>query len=177
MASQKLTAALRRHIVDAAIEHAFGARRSELFKEKQAIGDAVYADTYTPHLETMKKLPEDFFDKDDSIYVSFAGKRNYLPMSEIRLVCANCGGRRESYAADHELSQRFDDYAAKSQALKRERRQAYAKISAAVNAVNTTKQLLDAWPEAKQFMPDDAAPVQALAIPREELNALVGLSS
>lgn len=85
--------------------------------------------------------------------------------------------RSAVFTADNPLVQQFHDICAEEKANTERWEQVKASVNAATDAVTTVKELLKAWPECKELLPEhvEEAKSQLPAIQVADLNALVGL--
>lgn len=79
-------------------------------------------------------------------------------------------------AADHWFVTAIDKNDAERRAIRQEFTTLKSTVFATLNKFNTSKKLVEAWPEIMIFLPKDAAaPGTGLALSREDLNAICGL--
>lgn len=80
--------------------------------------------------------------------------------------------------ADDPLTAEFHAIHDAQQAIEKQREEIEASVRAAVSSVTTVKKLLEIWPEASELIPETVTPTKQLpALPREDLNAMIGLPS
>lgn len=86
---------------------------------------------------------------------------------------------KPTLAADHPLVQKFLDAEAKVQELDSSAKGIEANVKAVVYSVNSTKRLVEVWPEAAELIPSEIEVVRAAvpAINFESLNASIGIPS
>ena len=78
MAITRLTIALREQIKDAMLWHAFEKKYEKQVQAECDFAEVIYKHIYKDTLETMLKLPDDFFAKRSEIFVEISGKREYI---------------------------------------------------------------------------------------------------
>jgi len=130
--------------------------------------------------KTVNSWPEGLRDRVslelffEQIWINAAGQRRLLVYSE--------GGKitpyRPSFSGDHPLVQKLHDLDADSATLKAEAKSLRLQIRAVLDSVNTVKQPLDVWPEAKELIPEEVE--QKIGLPAVQLgplNAALGLDS
>jgi hypothetical protein len=134
----------------------------------------------------MRKLPSNAFPKSDTLQVQFGGTYKSLEFPK-----DTASGTREerqffyehknrcciSFDARHPLVTRYHKLEQAKKALREEIQKAKAAAHATLNKANSTKQLLELWPEVEPFIGDlvSNTPCVALAIPIPELNKTFGL--
>lgn len=182
MKSLRLTQQIRDSIVKS-----FGdKRRSQLpepeikttrAKLKESFGKELHSQVYG-HID-LSNVPEDLINVSNGIKVQWPdedisvlyfgddedGETIYLPCTvdskvEIVLTKDNPAYIKykqglDKYKKDKEI---VDSYLS-------DERHYLGQVRQVVNAVNTTKQLLEAWPEAEQFIPDDIKDPSSITLP------------
>lgn len=178
--------------------------REKLKQLKAELADKVYNSVYTPDLlEKMRELYEinrGFFFMGKSMQCAFAGKHSgelEFAGDEKRLMAANVGGfsggircnhpskfSKEGdcwilFDADHEFTKNFEVIAKSELRLYEEAIQLSKEIRAVIDSVNTTKKLIEIWPECEPFLqiifPDENKPATNLAPVISTLNNKLGL--
>ena len=192
----RITNALREAIVAKAIDKAgLNDKRAEYDKRRAAWTEAVRIDglggpVKAAELEALdaqirklhEKIPEALrcgygvgLDRNSWMRVNIAGANVHVSLNDSKP--ARC--RSHVITADNPLAQQFYDLEAEEKALDDERATLSAQVRGALSKFTTVKRLLDAWPEAKELLPDrlpEAKPTLP-AVRTEELNALIGLPS
>ncbi|MBD9984561.1 hypothetical protein FOT65_15015 [Citrobacter portucalensis] len=81
------------------------------------------------------------------------------------------------FAAEHEITTRFDEVFAAEAKLEDRKKDIETTVWAALNSVTTIKRLIEVWPESKELIPDgvDTAKQTLPALKVEDLNRLIGL--
>ncbi|HHR6131916.1 TPA: Nmad5 family putative nucleotide modification protein [Providencia alcalifaciens] len=81
------------------------------------------------------------------------------------------------FAADHELSKRFEKLNKKEINIEKKEADIEANVQAALNSVTTIKRLIEIWPESKELISNDISRATATlpALQVEDLNKLIGL--
>lgn len=117
------------------------------------------------------------FNHDAYASVSFAGKRMNLSYTDDREERVRYKGTA-MYSADHEFSLRFDEAVKIENKINDKELNVKSAVLSTLNSVKTVKQLLEAWPEAKELLPESQKPKPTLpAIRRDDLNKIIGLPS
>lgn len=180
MSSIRLTNEMRNRICKAVLEHRFAAEEAALEKAKEEIAEFSYSILYTPaRLERFKGSEPGEYVTLDFMNVSFAGQ------SSVRF-CLNGGPRpffhaHNSYtktirfAADDPPAQAWEKYQAKKSKFREAKDTAEAKVNGILSEATTVKKLIEIWPEVEPFIPPGTTPVHLPAVPRVEVNALLGL--
>jgi hypothetical protein len=195
----RLTKSHKSQIVDVLMDRAFKDRESALDAELDSISVAVWDILVPPHeREIAASLPEGWIDTETrTIQVSVDGQafevaapkkgfpipftinwNTYSPFNRegpfvYRSSFSTSGPPRW---VSTKLAQRMLDHRNASEKLKGEKRLARAKAEALIDAVNTDKALIELWPESRLVVesivgPPAKAPIKALAVPIESLNA------
>lgn len=192
----RITNVLRDAIVAKAIDKAgLNAKRAEHNKRRAAWKEAVRIDglggpVRAAELEALdaqirklqEKIPEALrsscgggLDRNSCVYVNIAGAKVYVSFGD----SVPSRYRNHVITADNPLAQQFYDLEAEEKALDDDQATLSAHVRGALSKFTTVKRLLDAWPEAKELLPDrlpEAKPTLP-AVRTEELNALIGLPS
>lgn len=192
----RITNALREAIVAKAIDKAgLNDKRAEYDKRRAAWSEAVRIDglggpVKAAELEALdaqirklhEKIPEALrcgygvgLDRNSWMRVNIAGANVHVSLNDSKP--ARC--RSHVITADNPLAQQFYDLEAEEKALDDERATLSAQVRGALSKFTIVKRLLDAWPEAKELLPDrlPGAKPALPAVRTEELNALIGLPS
>ncbi len=190
----RLTNSLKEAIVKAAIKQAgIPQERADLRKLTQQLAEDVRVDRLGGQegLEAIaaaklelarlsKKIPNvamGGFAISHYASVSFGGKSTTLYYTDDHEDRINYKGRA-NYPADHPFSLRFDETVKIGKQIDDKADHVEAVVRGTLRTVNTVKQLLDAWPEAKELLPASKQPAPQLpAIRREDLNKIIGLPS
>ncbi len=192
----RITNAMRDAIAEKAIEKAgWKAKRADYDKRRAAWAEAVRIDSLggvekAAELEALdaqirklhEKIPEALrygygvgLDRNSWMRVNIAGANIHVSLSDSKP--SRCRGH--VITADNPLAQQFYALEAEEKALNDERATLSAQVRGALSKFTSVKRLLDAWPEAKELLPDrlpEAKPTLP-AVRTEELNALIGLPS
>lgn len=115
---------------------------------------------------------------DDMWRMNLGGLRVNLPFSE-DTSHTRVAPHQASFPGDHPLVLQWHEIDGRETDLSTAERDLKVQVSAAVEAFTTVKKLLEAWPEAKELLPEqvEEARPQLPALRTAELNALVGLPS
>jgi len=178
MASKRLTNDLRICITKAVLNHRFGAEEKALDAAMEALGDLIYETLY-PEAGAARKRLDTALDGEyaycTGIDCNLAGDYRTVPMSKQRPVQhKHCRGRAKFAAGEAPVIQ-FRDIQTRRSKLREAENEARAKVNGVLSGATTVKKLLEIWPEVEPFVPPAAAPVNLPAIPRVEVNALLGL--
>jgi hypothetical protein len=179
------------------MKHRYEATVAALIEEKTAFAIKVYEDLYSKSTrDKMSALPEGWLPSSDNVAVQFGasyeriyfngythGKLISVIASEdrrrggsLRLLGKHAHGCAKVYDATHALSVAHSKLDAKERDLKTEFEATRRQLEAALNAVTTTKRLIETWPEIAPFASkfDDEKP-QLPALPTEQLNKILDL--
>lgn len=175
--STRLTNELRNRIRQAVLEHRFGADEAAIEADKKKLGRLAYDTLYTPQeQEFMRGLPEGMLPTQFYDSFHFAGQwctlhfgGEALPFHYQHYQCA------PKFAADSPVTQLFEDIEARKRKLREAKDAAAAKVNGILSEATTVKKLLEIWSEVEPFLPPANTPVYLPAVPRAEVNALLGL--
>ena len=186
MRSVRLSKDTRYDILKAIIERweAQNPPPCDIEAEEAKTGDVLYKMAYSVQVRNAtKKIPEDMLRWSHRFKFSIAGKVDSILMTEKKPV-----RRQHSFNDDVQINfqdvpEALLDFSIKKEVhdkWKESRDDFYDKVRIILNSINTTKQLVDAWPEAEKYIPEYAksAPIKTLpALKTEELNAALGVKS
>ena len=202
MSSARLTNAFRGRIAKNALIksgviadlEALMFKRQEIARDARvfAIGGKDKAEKLDRLYEKFERIEKEITDfgvsiynpggKSESIYLSIGGRRlgwcsygDDSKGSSIQLITPNRD--KCMFAADHEISMRFDEVFAAEAKLEARKKDIESTVWAALNSVTTIKRLIEVWPESKELIPDgiDTAKQTLPALKVEDLNRLIGL--
>ncbi|WP_446030549.1 Nmad5 family putative nucleotide modification protein [Lelliottia amnigena] len=202
MSKTRLTNAFRERIAkNALIKSGVIAELEAIMVKRQEIArDArVFALGGKEKTEKLERLYEKFERIEKELTDS--GVSIYNPDGKSQSICLSIGGRRLGwcsygddskgqniqlltpnsdrcmFAADHEISTRFDEVFAAEAKLEARKKDIEVTVWAALNSVTTIKRLIEVWPESKELIPDgiDTAKQTLPALKVEDLNRLIGL--
>ena len=193
MKSRKITKEMQAKIICALIVHTHKARYLELVKERAALAVRVRDTIYDKKTRTlMDSLPESFLSRKNAVRVyaescedlvlngTFSAVFNFLTGDEkipevmLRVTNTHAGYHNQPAAKPDVGSSLYDaatEHQRKISAFRDAIKQDRAVASATIASVTTTKQLIEAWPEIKKYIPGDAEARNVVAIRREDLNA------
>lgn len=178
MAAGRLTNEMRNRIAKAVLEHRFGAEEAALDAARPALGDAIYEALYPTgsvarlhlraslegeHYRTMRKT------------CHFPGKRWVeIELSEVMPFFDKDDGCL-GFDANSPATAAFERFHAAERKLQEAKEEASAKVHGILSEATTVKKLMEVWPEVEPFIPPAATPIHLPAVPRDEVNALLGL--
>lgn len=181
--STRLTQDIRHRLLSKMLEHRFDKDRDALHKRKENLALEVYKDLYSPAtIAAMKKFPEDAFPACSSIRVTFVDDTVCLDFPDdtshlffYRHTRVSC----KVYEPRHAFSVEYFTIERELKALREEHDQVRSAGRATLNKVNTTRQLIEMWPEIEPFLKELApvvdTPCIALAVPVDQLNKMFAL--
>lgn len=176
MSSIRLTNDLRNRIAKAVLEHRFGPEEKELEQDRERLGKLVYDLLYDGATQNaMDGLPEGWLptQSDDNVY--FAGQWAHVEFGEPLRFTYKDSRNFPKFAADSPATKLFEDIEARKHKLREARSETAAKVNGLLCEATTMKKLLEIWPEVEPFIPPSTTPVYLPAVPRDEVNALLGL--
>ncbi len=179
MASTKLTITTRDQIERAVLYQCFKGREEALEAREHEIGDAAYNEIFgAKDRERMLSLPRGWLPECGSFRVQISGRTVSLPLATPRRFPDNKShGVLAVFEANHKVSRRWQTFENAKTDLKDGRKKLRSEVRAVLYSVNTTKQLLEVWPEIAPFLRDADKPPQTLPSLRiEELNTALGLT-
>lgn len=181
----KLSKAVREQIISAAMSAAFKERYKGHDINTRALADALFTQEYGKAETIAKKLPAGWVSRKSNITIQCDGfgwnklsiKHSCLPLSSNRL-----GPQFHSEVKvdhSHKLYKHAAALAAEYAELESDREQLHSKLSALVYSANTVARLLELWPEAQLFMPQQMASGSTALVPvglADEVNKLLGIN-
>lgn len=176
MSSTRLTNELRNRIIKAVLEHRFGPDEAALEKAKARLAQLVYDSLYSAdEQKAMAALPEGWLPRQMNDGVYLAGLYVSITFAKPLLYTWKHYSESPKFPADHPTSRLFEDINTRKSKLREAKDAASAKVNGILSSASTAKKLLELWPEVEPFIPPDTAPVYLPAVPRAEVNALLGL--
>lgn len=203
MATNRLTKAIRESILKDLLNYAFFEQAQAQIAAECELAHAIFDATFPDFDEKRKGFKDCYFPRDNDFKVAMGGqvrslyfdsgldyqlpydfrqsgvkkidddRERYMPYH------AYSGSAIANYASDHELSKRLDELVMKRETLEEEMRKAKRTAEATLSSVNTIAKLIDVWPEARVFAErykvDGERKAILPAIPRAELNHVLGL--
>lgn len=162
MKSRRLTKVLIEQIERALIKDLFSAEDERLKKEAQALAEEIYGHVYpTPFRQAMMKFPQGAFDsstyitvelqKSDGSYIN----RVQLPLRKPRRTYACHRYTAVTIREGEKFFERVRSVGDSRAALGRSKTLIERKLRDACRGRTTTKQLVEAWPEAAKYLPPD----------------------
>ncbi|OHD24258.1 MAG: hypothetical protein A2Y38_20030 [Spirochaetes bacterium GWB1_59_5] len=168
----RLTEAGKQKFKDLVRESTFAARRAAMEKKYQDLAEAVYASQGAERIALLKSLPAGVVPASIEVKVYFGGQGNILELAEALPHSHSAYSNRYRFGVDDPLTIRFEELSRESSTLEKEDRELRSQLTALLNSCTTDKQLLAAWPEAKDFLPQGGC--ENLPAPlAENLNRLI----
>lgn len=176
MSSIRLTNEMRSRIAKAVLEHRFGPEEKEIELDRKKLGSLVYDTLYDKFTQgLMAELPEGWLPTQCADHVYFAGQWVSVEFGEPRRFLYEEFNTSPKFGADDPVSKLFESIESRKYKLREARGEASAKVNGLLSEATTVKKLLEIWPEVEPFIPPATAPVHLPAVPRAEVNALLGL--
>jgi hypothetical protein len=190
MATVKLTTGIREDISKKVIRHRFLEEHQALIKQGAALAELIYNDVFKKkERELMESLPEGWLPTDNDI--SFQSSSGYnrlyfngkfyvegLPNPALeefrRFPKCRMSGAAKVYEAGEAIDKKIEELLDARKDFEERYAKTKRQVMASLNSVTTLGKLKSVWPEIAPFCPDEE-PGQALAIPTEQLNALLKL--
>ena len=181
MASVKLTNALRSVIWNNIRHKQLDPKRVELEKSLELIGDEIYnAVVGDKVLKLMESIPDMYFIRGSYIYVqNVASKFINIQMSTSRVIPPKCHHGKPIYhtemADPKKAEEAFVRYMKQREMITAHDRDVNFykdETMRILHSVNTVKQLLQVWPEVKEFLPDSAKNVDNAQLPMVQVTKL-----
>lgn len=163
MTSIKLTKEVKSYIANDIIKHKFEPLFDTLVNEECAFANLVYEEHYKNNLKQMQALPTGWLRTSDTAKIMTRGygvqtfafsksrtvKRPYLATDD-------CGYRGFRVTVSDQINPKFEEplnnLVKKREQLEKERKDTRRFVESALNKFNTSKQILDAWPEVESFV-------------------------
>lgn len=199
----RLTKPIRESILKDLLAYAFLERAQAQINAEAAFSTEVFEDTYAAHLDMIKAAPDGFFPMDDDFKIVFDNDHARLDFGAgfdynvpadwrafgVRKASENPNRRMPHRATtnqavkrleiDHPLTAKYLKLKADHERLDDEIRKASRTAKATLESVSTINKLVEVWPEARVFAEkykvDGEAKAILPAIPRRELNSVLGL--
>jgi len=169
---------IRKEIADKLIERRFKKQEQDLDAEFAKFADDLYRSFFTTEEhELIEKCPSEWFHCSSSVDFRYQGRYQVVKMSCTRKIPAS-EKRSCKDNIGSAMAKRYGALLARREALQKVTFEAHCQAMGVLKSVNTTKRLLETWPEVAAFIPKEApakAPTATLAIPMKELNATLGL--
>lgn len=179
--STRLTNDMRNRICEAVIKHRFGKAGEDLKEAGLKLGDAVYEALYPKGSRERERLAGGFigeYIKCTSRACYFAGCYHEVRFRECLPFCYHYGyDERPKFSADAPVTKALTELNAAKDKLRAEKDEARAMVNGILSKPGTIGKLLEIWPEVEPFIPPETTPVHLPAVPRDEVNALLGLPS
>jgi hypothetical protein len=174
--SRRLTDSLRREIAERAAAFAFDPKYTANATEEHTLADRVYRTVISEDvLRRVLALPEGWTLIASQIAVNANGQQITLNFGGDKKMPVPYNVRRHPVEPG-ELCDAIQANAAAYETLKEQRKAAYRATLAMLSAVNTLKQLEEAWPDGAPFYTDlETSPSNLPAVRVDEINALLGL--
>ena len=200
----KLTKRIKDKIMAAVIKEAFEGRYNDLAAEQDAVALAAYNHIYGKHIEVMKTMPPDAFQRGSSVTVMIEGCRRYLGLKNYVAINGGSGCAqiyqgspdepfyffsqdeygKNSFNPGTKIHKRISDSFRAEELLADELKELRRELRAVLESCNTDKQLLATWPEGAKWIaacckPDESTYLPTVTITRlnARLCGLIGLES
>ena len=149
----RLTNAQRERIVAAAIRNTFQKRETEIKEGKAKLGEAIRIAILGKHRKAYEALPTEWHSERKGIYVTGYREHKYSYRSNAFLIDGPSPlGSIPLDDLPARVKARVVALGQKEDALEFDKDSLSSKVRGTVYAATTEKALLDAWPEAKDFM-------------------------
>lgn len=182
--SVRLSVAMRNNIRDSMIE-AWKKHQPipfDLKKLEVLIGEDFYKQKYGSIVKELKKIPNQMLRMSGSINVQIAGKVCKYDLSEAKPMEYNNQYNQSIVLILDEVPVNVTEFNNAVTAVEKweaKRNEFIEEITAILNSVASTIQLLEIWPEAEQYLPPFAAdPSKGINLPAlktSRLNTLLGI--
>lgn len=184
----RLNKKIREEIVRRAMKQAFDEREKQHAINEIAVADALYQNEWGDVVSALDKVPNVFLNHSMHVEIKAAGysygrrnghKSQDLKMSKSRPVPYCYDARVIPVGGSHPLNDQVQALADEYQQIQQDRAQLSANLHALVDSATTVAKLLESWPEASQFLPDEA-PKPTSLVPVElvqQVNAAIGIKS
>jgi hypothetical protein len=168
----KLTKQIREEILEALLDHAFGAQEKELLQQEHVLAGEVYNELYTQE-------ERDFMEK--------VGSKRFYTTSHLSYHSDNSGwGRLKLNEPKFEMPKgtpyngkllgKIEAYRDAYTTLGKVRSAARDEAQGILNSVTTAKRLIEVWPEIASFVPTERVTSRNLpALQVVELNRILGV--
>lgn len=191
MKSATLTKYARERIVDKLITHKVNNDKNlkKFFEDSKQFTNDVYEDLYGKDIEKMDALPKGWLPETEYITVQLGDSRGYAQLyfsgysrfnnirySLLEKFCVKNTKRRilgnarsKVYSVGDPLTHRYEDLQRMKKSIEEEYRTALATANSILNSVNTTKQLIETWPEVETFVREVFGTTKPVYLPTIDL--------
>ena len=157
MKSNRLTNYIKDTIIERVFTKVFGKRIEMLKKQKEIFADTCYEFRYDKkELNIMNELQvltnNNAFAKSNTISLHFGGRYSNMKMSQYRPFFNNDFESKTKLTINHKLSIQWQKLQDEESDINSEKKKLGQEIRSLLNSVNTTKQLLEVWPESEIFL-------------------------
>ena len=157
----KLNKDMRAKIVRAALADTFAGRNAKVVEMEHNLAAAVRVETLGPKmLALLDSLPDGVAPTKSNLSVKLGGSFTELGLSAPERfpdALANSYSNGTSclgvFDGGHPLAEQYETFMAARTKIKEDREALNAKLNVLVNAYSTVERLVEAWPEAEQFIP------------------------
>lgn len=188
MKSQKLTNDLRNKITHNIYIDKYKSKNDELQKQRRIVGTSIIKNAFGDGVYSeMKKLPEGFFVTTSAFTLNIDAHDHEVLTNS--LLCPSCykynpittDDRIEDKSIINARNQYRGEYKTIENEIKKHNEwwnTTKEEINKVLYSVNTTKQLLEIWPECEKYLPDYVKNVDNTHLPMVQvtkLNTLLGI--
>lgn len=174
-----LTNDIRNQIRNKILNHRFKAEEEALTKKKRELGLRIYNMIFPKALrDQLDKVPKGYLTHTTSLLVSMHAGDNYTGWSHISVplpqslpipVEMQYGNKIKGFE-DRPLILELDNLYRDGQKQTKAKKDAETEIDALLASYTTRKKLLEGWPEAAPFVPDEPVMNKALVLASAALN-------
>lgn len=163
------------------LNHKFKSLIEASDKVRDSIADMLYRTVLdAKQRRQIAAAPEGWFQERGEVYFNVDGRSYNFSFRRCQRVPFSWSRyeHRLHFASDSEFGAFVLKYYADKAQLDEERDKARMAVKATISSFRNLEDLLEAWPEAKDFVPKDTkkALTVALAIPPKQLNQMLGLA-
>lgn len=162
--SQILTNVLRRNIVNLATKAAFETKVNKLDEEEHQLAEKAYNAMLGKHKKAFLLLPKSFVKCTNSFYLNVKGKSILLQFNKNQIMPFNNPSNRY-VVKQTALIKSIIALVEHKEKLKEKRRSFGRNTRSLLASVNTTKALIEVWPEAIKYIPKESIAAANALVP------------
>jgi hypothetical protein len=177
MASKRLTQGMKDEIINNMKRQLFKGRKDAVLKKKEQLGEEVYHHIYSKDDRAMmENAPEGAFGYRTHLDVRFHGEGWYesIDLAKARPVFAREERSSIKLPEGSPFKKKYLAINAEGELIKDEMKALEQRANAIMASITTVKKLLEVWPEAEAYLPEEPPKVDNLpAIPVASLNEMI----
>jgi hypothetical protein len=158
----KLTNAIREAVERAAVKKRFEDEDREMERRHRSLAVDVYESI--PRINEIDSLPDGWVDAHEGFNAYLGGWRVALTLPEPRRMPRFVDAWKLRFPEDHEFRTRYQAIVDAETLLNLRKAELRSELKKVLLSVSTVPRLIELWPEAKDYMPQENVPAQVPAI-------------